>query len=451
MMLSEVKNVVHGRQIGMDVSFSSVSIDTRTLQRGDFFVAIEGERFDANKFVEQAETFGAVAAMVGREVETNLPTVIVDDTRLALGQLAGEWRNRANIPLIGVTGSNGKTTVKEIIAAILGVKHSVLATRGNLNNDIGVPLTLFGIEVGHQFAVVEMGANHAGEIAYTSSLARPDVAVITNAGSAHLEGFGSIEGVARAKGELLAALKPNGTAVLNADDDYLSMWRQIARDKKVITFGLSEQAMVRGNLGSMSVQDACLKSSFEISYRGADYSMSIPLAGLHNIGNALAATAACRALGISMQEIRAGLEAMEPVPGRLQVMKGHKGELIINDTYNANPSSTDAALDVLTDLPGQPWVVLGAFAEMGEESPEWHAKVGRQAKQKGAKRLFATGDNADRTVQSFGAGGEYFRTQAELIEALAKAVNENAVVLVKGSRGQRMEKVVEALCQSRKH
>jgi UDP-N-acetylmuramoyl-tripeptide--D-alanyl-D-alanine ligase len=349
---------------------------------------------------------------------------------------------------VGVTGSNGKTTAKEMIAAVLGQDGAVLKTRGNLNNDLGVPLTLLELEAGQRYGVVEMGANHPGEIAYVARLARPQVGVITNAGAAHLEGFGSREGVARAKGELIEALPPDGVAVLNADDHFFPLWRQSAGERAVISFGFGDQAAVSGIAESLRLEcDAQgFRTCFEFDLGGRRHGAGIRLAGRHNVANALAAIAAGTALGLGVDRTIEGLATVQPVAGRMQPARAQAGALVINDSYNANPTSFRAALDVLLQLPGEPWVALGALGELGETSPALHAELGRQAKAMGVRRLFATGPDAERSVESFGEGAHYFADQAELIGQLQRELREDVVVLVKGSRAQRMERVVEALC-----
>jgi len=447
MRLSELADIVGGELKGADREFATVSIDSRTLAPNDLFFALQGPRFDGHDFVLAVCERGAVAAVVERWVDAALPQVKVDDARLALGRLGRAWRLQARARIVGLTGSNGKTTVKEMIAAILNVEAPTLSTRGNLNNDLGVPLTLLGLRPEHRYGVIEMGANHAGEIAYVAALARPEVALITNAGDAHLEGFGSREGVARAKGEIIGALGSDGTAILNADDRYLGLWRELAGSRRVLTFGFAEEADVRGL--SETVRLSCGPTGFESRFvcerNGERHELTLKLAGRHNVANALAATAATRALGVGFDTIAAGLGRLTPVPGRMQPVRAANGALLIDDSYNANPSSFAAALDVLLELPGVPWVVLGAFGELGADSAELHAKIGYDAKRRGVARLLATGANAEHSVRAFGDGAAFFDDQDGLIEHLLNALNPDAVVLVKGSRSQRMERVVQAL------
>jgi len=445
--LSELARVTEGGLRGEDVEFAAVSIDTRTLKPGDLFVAINGERFDGHDFVGQAAAAGACAALVERAVGFPPPQVVVADARIALGKLGAAWRDASPARVVGLTGSNGKTTVKEMIAAILSVKDQVLATRGNLNNDLGVPLTLLGLQPEHRFAVIEMGANHLKEIEYVAGLARPDVALITNAGSAHLEGFGSREGVATGKGEIITALGPDGVAIINADDMYAGLWRGMAGSRKLIGFGFSEAADVRGLADS--VQSAWAGDGFQTRFlcecQGGRHELVLNLAGRHNVANALAAAASCLGLRVGFAQIAEGLSRLAPVSGRIQPGRAGNGALLINDTYNANPSSFKAALEVLLDLPGEPWVALGAFGELGAASAELHEELGGLAKASGVVRMYATGPNADKAAEAFGSGARFFPRQEDLIEKLQEELRGDVALLVKGSRSQRMERVVEAL------
>ena len=450
MKLTELSRIVAGLHRGTEAEFCTVSIDTRTLKPGDLFIAISGERFDGHDFVAQAAEKGACAALVERTLDIDLPQVVVGDCRVALGQLGAARRSASAAKVVGVTGSNGKTTAKEMVAAILGLQAPVLKTRGNLNNDLGVPLTLMELQAEHRYAVIEMGANHAGEIAYVAGLAKPDVALITNAGAAHLEGFGSREGVARAKGEMIAALGPDGVAILNADDVFIDLWRELAANRPVITFGFGANADVRGLTDTVKVRhdDGGFHTAFDYDHQGQTRSIRLRVAGRHNVANALAATAVATALGIEPAQIAEGLASVMPVAGRMQPVMAQNGTLLINDTYNANPSSFQAALDVLCEMPGQPWVVLGTFGELGEDSADLHAELGRQARARGVARLFATGPFAERAVETFGTGAAFYPELNQLVEQLKEDLREDAVVLVKGSRSQRMERVIEALCCS---
>jgi UDP-N-acetylmuramoyl-tripeptide--D-alanyl-D-alanine ligase len=447
MRLSELQAVAGGELRGGDAEFATVGTDTRTLRPGDLYLALRGARFDGNEFVAEAVRAGARAAVVERYADCDVPQLRVEDGRIALGRLGAAWRGRWPGRIVGVTGSNGKTTVKEMVAAALGEAGPVLKTQGNLNNDIGVPLTLLKLRPEHRYAVVEMGANHLGEIAYAGGLTKPDVAVIANAGAAHLEGFGSLEGVARGKGELLAALPAGGVAVLNADDRYFDYWRGLAAGRPVLGFGFSERAGVRAAPGSvrMELGAAGFRTAFDLIHQGARFPMALALAGRHNVANALAAAAAALALGLDIDLIGRGLARLAPVPGRLEPVAGLRGCLIINDAYNANPSSFGAALEVLESLPGASWVALGALGELGEASPELHAGLGREARRRGVERLLAVGPDSARAAAAFGSGALHCQSQEELIELLRAELPAGASLLVKGSRSQRMERVVDAL------
>ena len=447
MRLNELCQIVQGELQGEDVAFATVSIDTRTLKPGDLFIAISGQRFDGHDFVNAAAERGACAAIVEHPVDSPLPQVRVADARIALGKLGAAWRNAYLGQVVGLTGSNGKTTAKEMIAAVLSVNAKVLSTRGNLNNDLGVPLTLLGIQPDQRYAVIEMGANHLGEIAYVAALARPDVALITNAGEAHLEGFGSREGIARGKGEIIAALKDDGIAILNADDQFFEFWKELAGTRNVISFGFGNDADVHGIADSVRVnwEGDRFNTRFSCEHQGIRHEIALHLAGRHNVANALAAAATAVALGVDFAQIKQGLSQLFPVAGRIQPDRAANGALMINDTYNANPSSFKAALDVLLEMPGQPWVALGAFGELGKTSDTLHADLGRQAKAMGVARLYATGPFADKAVAAFGPNAQYFSNQADLIETIAVELKPDVALLVKGSRSQQMERVIEAL------
>lgn len=451
MRLREIASVTGGKLIGDDVDIASVSIDTRALQPGQLYVAIKGKNFDGNEFITQAEQAGAGAALIHEGFSASVPHVVVADTHLALAQLAGAWRDafgavHQDAPcVVGVTGSNGKTTVKEMVAAILSVNAPVWFTQGNLNNDIGVPLTLLRLSETYRYAVIEMGANHIGEIAYTSRYAKADVVIITNVGPAHIEGFGSIDGVAKAKGEIIETLVASGVAVINRDDRYFDYWLGVAGNRKVTAFGLHPEADVTAKNIKTAVMDNEFVTTFDLITAQGAVDARLKLAGRHNVVNALAATAATLALGIPLQQIQAGLAGLKPVTGRLQPLISRYGNRIIDDTYNANPASLKAGLDVLMALEGEPWVVLGAFGELGTESPAVHAELGQEIKQRGVRRLFAVGAHAANTVERFGVGGQFFENQDALITALKQELTGKETLLIKGSRSQRMENVAAAL------
>jgi UDP-N-acetylmuramoyl-tripeptide--D-alanyl-D-alanine ligase len=441
MRLHEAAEALGARWAGEDVMLQGVSTDTRTLQAGQLFVALHGPNFDGHDYLAEAKAKGAAACMVEKPV-ANCPTLIVGDTRLALGKLAQAWRRRFTIPLVAVTGSNGKTTVKEMLASILGQQGDTLATRGNLNNDIGLPLTLFGLDIQHQSAVVEMGANKAGEIAYLTRLAEPNVAIITNAASAHLEGFGSLEGVAKAKGEIFQGLRENGKAIINADDRFAPLWRDLAKNKNQLTFGLHQPADV-----SAHWQAGDRGSQIQVTTPGGEVQFELALLGEHNVMNALAAIAAAQAAGMPLTAIKVGLQRMQPVPGRLQLKQGHNGSRIIDDTYNANPASLAAGIQVLASFAGKQILVLGEMGELGEGAITLHAEAGHAAKAGGVDALYTVGPMAKAAAKAFGKGAQYFNNQETAIAALQTELTPNVTVLLKGSRLSHMEQVVDALVQ----
>ena len=439
--LSEAAESMRGIMMGDDVRFSGVSTDTRSIESGQLFVALQGPNFDGSAYVSTAAERQAVAAVVGREVETSLPTVRVDDTRVALGQLAAAWRKKMPATVVGLTGSNGKTTVKEMIASCLRLEAQTVATEGNLNNEIGLPLTLLRIGKDDKFAVIEMGANHAGEIDYLSSLAVPAVVAITNAGSAHLEGFGSIEGVARAKGEILQVAPRPKVAVLNADDDYFDYWTSLASDLEIVSFGMSDNATVFAS----DVQADAGGSSFNLHMPKGSIDVNLPLRGEHNVRNACAAAAVCAALGLTTEQVRAGLESVTPVGGRLKALAGLHGSTLFDDSYNANPSSAIAAARFLASLDGESVLVLADMGELGDDSDSLHQAVGVAAREAGVQRLLATGELSRHTVAAFGEHASWYESVEEIIEELQNSLTGSTNVLVKGSRSMRMGRVVRAI------
>jgi len=440
MPLSQAAEVLNARRRGAEVTFRGVSTDTRTLAQGNLFVALRGPSFDGHDYLEQAQQRGAAAAAVSEPRDTELPLLEVGDTRIALGELAAHWRAQFTIPVVGLTGSNGKTTVKEMIAAIVARCGEALVTSGNLNNDIGVPLTLFGLGAQHRYAVVEMGANHPGEIAYLTRLVQPTVGLVNNAGPAHLEGFGSLEGVAKAKGELFDCLASDGVCVINADDHYAGLWRAMAGSRPVMSFGLEQRAEVqaqwRGDLQGSDV---------ELHTPAGAASLRLSLPGRHNVMNALAAAAAALALEIPLQHIVAGLAAVRPVHGRWESLPGINGVQLIDDTYNANPASLEAALRLLAGADAEPWLVLGDMGELGKEGRGLHRQMGEEAKRNGVQRLFALGELAQQAAEAFGDGAEAFADVDALTRRLGEIARPGVLMLVKGSRAMRMERVVAAL------
>ncbi len=426
---------------GDDVEFQGVGTDSRCLCRGALFVALRGDKYDGRMFIEHACQRGAAAVIAEHEENCAVPSIKVRDSRLALGSLAAVWRGKFSIPVVGITGSNGKTTVKEMLAAMLRVEGDVLATHGNLNNEIGLPLTLLQLAERHSFAVVEMGASRLGEIAYLSAITRPTVGVLTLCAPAHLEGFGSVEQIARAKGELLDALSADGIAVINADDAYADLWRDLAGERQILSFGLEKTADV-----SARWQQSGVGSELEIHAWGKPLCKAkLALPGRHNVMNALAASAAALALGLSGESICCGLEAVEPIPGRLYCTQGIHGITLIDDSYNANPNSLDAALEVLVVGPGEHWLVLGDMAELGVEAEELHRQSGLAARASGVNRLFGLGPLGKLAASTFGSGGEHFSSEAALLEALQRDLHPQVSLLVKGSRMMGLERVVQAL------
>ncbi|WP_298138642.1 UDP-N-acetylmuramoyl-tripeptide--D-alanyl-D-alanine ligase [Acidiferrobacter sp.] len=420
----------------------SVATDTRTMTPGCLFFALRGARFDGHAFLRDAAAQGAVAAVTDRPCEPGWPPcLVVPDTRLALGRLAAYWRRKMGARVLAVTGSNGKTSVKEMTARILAVEQSGIATRGNLNNDIGVPLTLLRLRPSHRYAVIEMGMNRHGEIAALAALAAPDVAVVTNAGHAHLAGLGTVEAVAREKGSLYPALGPGGIAIINADDPYAAYWRGLARGP-VWTYGLSASADVsaRFTLGGQGTELA-------IEARGWTAALPVRLAvlGRHNVANALAATALSLAVGASRDAIAVGLARTVPVAGRLEGVAGRAGSRVIDDSYNANPDSARAALAVLADLPGERWFVLGDMAELGEGGAALHRSFGEAASAAGIEHLWTLGTLSAEASRAFGGGARHYEDQETLLRDLQAALHKDAVVLIKGSRSMRMERLVSAL------
>lgn len=441
MRLSQLAALVGGSLEGSDAAFHGVASDSRSLPAAALFVALEGPNFDGHDFIGAAAAAGAAGALVARTVDSPLSQVCVADPLAALGQLAGHWRDHFHGPLLALTGSNGKTTLKEMIRAILSRRGSVLATAGNLNNHIGMPLTLCRLDPAeHRFAVIELGANHPGEIAYLTAIARPGVAVLNNAGPCHLEGFGSLAGVARAKGEIFQGLESDGIAVINADDTFARYWRTLAGQRRIIDFGLHTNAAVRGaTLGPGKFRLQCDVGESEIH-------LQVP--GEHNVSNALAAAAASRALDIPLAEIVAGLESFGGVSGRYERLPGPHGSTLINDSYNANPASLVAAMSTLADSPR--WLVLGDMGELGDDSASHHWAAGEQARSHGFDRLFTLGESSVEASTAFGTDGRHFERIEELVVVLARALAEAdppPTVLIKGSRSMRLERVVVALAE----
>lgn len=428
-----------------DTEFQGISIDTRTLQPGNLFIAICGNRVDGHDFIEQAYKKGAAGAIVTHQVESPLPQLIVEDTTAALGKLGTAWRNQFDINVIAVTGSNGKTTLKNMIALIMtaacqGDEKQVLATQGTLNNHWGLPMTLARLSKEHHYAAIEMGMNHFGEIEYLTKMTRPNVAVITNAAAAHLEGLGDIAGVARAKAEIFSGLQENGVAILNRDDAFFTFWREMIGDRKFMTFGFHPDANI-----TATIHSATQTQNVTLHTPKGDVDVSLPLLGKHNVQNALAAAAATLAAGISLDAIKAGLENSQPAQGRLQLHTLPNGVKIIDDTYNANPFSLQAAVNILAGFEGKKILVLGDMKELGSEAKMLHQTAGNNIRSAGIDYLFTYGDLSSNASQAFGEGAYHFNEQEKLVNALKPFLYNTTTILVKGSRSMRMEKVVVEL------
>jgi len=439
MRLAEAAAALGGRASGADALFTGVSTDSRSIKEGDLFVALRGERFDGHDFLKPVAAAKAAAAMLDRKYsgEYPMPALVVDDTRRSLGDLARYWRARFAPALVAVTGSNGKTTVKEMLAAIL-MKHAgetaVLATRGNLNNDIGLPLTLLGLRHAHRWCAIELGMNHKGEIAYLAGIARPTVALVNNAQREHLEFMRSVEEVAAENASVYDALGDDGVAVINADDPHAALFRSRAGKRRTVDFGLGGGAVT----GRYRLERLSSEIRLQTPAGAADATLAIP--GLHNVRNALAAAACAFAVGIEVKTIAQGLSAFRPYTGRLQVKKAASGATVIDDSYNANPDSVRAAIDVLASCPSPTALVLGDMGEVGEHGVEFHREVGAYARTQGVSQLLALGDATRHAVEAFGAGAQRFDTVDELVSNL-----KSNTVLVKGSRFMKMERVVAAL------
>jgi UDP-N-acetylmuramoyl-tripeptide--D-alanyl-D-alanine ligase len=441
--LSDFARACGGELLGPDRAYAGVSSDTRTIKAGELFVALRGPRFNANEFVGAAEAAGAAGAIVDTHTDRAIAQILVGDTLEALTRSAVEWRGGFQLPVIGVAGSNGKTTVKEMTAAILNRAGPTLATRGSLNNHIGVPLTLHRLDSSHRFAVIEIGANHPGEVASLVKLAQPTVGLITNAGAEHLEGFGSIEGAARAEGEMVAELPQDATAVLNADDEFIGLWRGNTR-AKVVTFGLGKSADFTADDIHTAIDDGFV-TRFTMSTPAGTTPVELHLAGRHNVANALCAAAAAVAAGASLEDVRTGLATMRPVAGRLQFKTAPSGAWIVDDSYNANPSSMKAGIEVLANVDARRWLVMGDMGELGEFAPQSHEEIGRFARNHRIDRLFATGKFSALAVEAFGPGAQWFADAEALARAVDAELTREVCVLVKGSRSARLERVVDSL------
>lgn len=441
--LSEAAKFIGGAFEGIDKAFRGVSTDTRKIRENELFIALKGLNFNGNDFVNEAFTKGAAGCIVGYEKKKDKQSIFVDDTRIALGKLAYYWREEMPSKIIAITGSNGKTSLKELLASCISIKANTLSTEGNLNNDIGLPLMLLKLNSSYEFSVLEMGANRPKEIEYLVNLANPHVVVINNAAIAHIEGFNDLNGVAKAKGEILQGRVAPKYAILNYDDAYFSLWNEMAINSEVISFGLNSKAMIYAK----NIQIQKEFSHFHLILPDDSIDIRLKLPGNHNIMNACAAGAVMYSLGRSSREIKEGLEKVSSVTGRLQLMDSRSGHTIINDSYNANPTSTVAAIEYLKSMSNKKIFVFGDMKELGDNSNDMHAVIGEKARNMGIDYLYAVGEMTKYTVKEFGNNGFWFTSIDELIANLRSMMrdNKNMSILVKGSRSMRMERVVSQI------
>ncbi|MFI7782447.1 UDP-N-acetylmuramoyl-tripeptide--D-alanyl-D-alanine ligase [Citrobacter amalonaticus] len=441
--LSQLAGILGGELKGGDLSLDAVTTDTRKLTPGCLFVALKGERFDAHDFAEQAKEGGAGALLVSRPLAVDLPQVIVQDTRLAFGELAAWVRAQVPARVVALTGSSGKTSVKEMTAAILSQCGNTLYTAGNLNNDIGVPMTLLRLTQEYDYAVIELGANHQGEIAWTVSLTRPEAALVNNLAAAHLEGFGSLAGVAKAKGEIFTGLPENGIAIMNADNNDWLNWQNIIGDRKVWRFSPNA---TNSDFTATNVHVTSHGTEFLLQTPGGSIDVLLPLPGRHNIANALAAAALSMAVGATLEAIKTGLANLKAVPGRLFPVQLAENQLLLDDSYNANVGSMTAAVQVLSEMPGYRVLIVGDMAELGAESKACHVQVGEAAKAAGIDCVLSSG-KLSKAISDASGVGEHFADKAALIARLQTLIAEQQIItiLVKGSRSAAMEEVVRAL------
>ncbi|MFK8030272.1 MAG: UDP-N-acetylmuramoyl-tripeptide--D-alanyl-D-alanine ligase [Gammaproteobacteria bacterium] len=444
--MSEFAQICSGALVGDDCIFTGVSTDTRSLKANDLFIALQGPSFDGHEFLQQAQQLGASGFVISKDGCERVPHVRVDNTRRALGTFAAAWRKRFTIPVAAITGSNGKTSTKEMLASIVRVKNETLATTGNMNNDIGAPLTLLKLKRSHQAAVIEIGTNAPGEIEYLTSLVAPTVGVITNASSAHLEKLGSVEGVAEEKGALLRGLDSSATAVVNADDRFSDYWKEQLTTDNVLTFGEARDADFRFSNLEQSVDGGSAKLRFNMHTPNGTRRIVVPMAGRHHALNAVAAAATAQAMGVSLDDIEAGLSTSNGIAGRMQIHLANCGARIIDDSYNSNPASARAAIHFLSEQKEAGWLVLGDMGELGSNAPDMHASIGKLARELGVERLFAVGTHSRAAVAAFGNDAQWFETLDELKDALGAALTQDKNVLIKASRSMRLERLVESLC-----
>lgn len=441
MPISKVAEVLNVKYSGNNAVFLGCSIDTRTIKENELFVALPGKFFDGHDYVQQAKEGGACAVLTEQKNNISIPTIVVKNTRLAMGELARHWRTNFSIPLVAITGSNGKTSVRKMLASILRCQSVVLETYGNFNNNIGLPLTLFRLANTHQYGVVELGANHLEEIAQLTQIAQPTIAVITQCAPTHLEGFGSVENVAYAKSEIFTGLSNEGTAVINGDDRFADLWLEKSQHAKQVTFGMQ----VDNHVYATDLRVAADKSFFQLVSPVGNVDLELSVPGQHNVMNALAAATCAIELGVSLEVIKQGLDPIKTSPGRLHISMGIKGCRIIDDTYNANPRSLVAALDTLSKFPGRHWLVLGDMAELGEEAQALHAQAGEISKQSKVERLYGLGDLTKFSVHAFGARGVHVEDISQLAMLLIDELDAGVTILIKGSRSMHLERLLSML------
>lgn len=442
MQLQVIAKAIGATLLGNDVAINGVTTDSRKKCTGDLFVALKGERFDAHEYVNQAEQNGAAAALLEREVQTKLPVLLVENSLASLGRTAKWWRQQFDIPVVGITGSVGKTTVKQMAGSIFAQIGKGVVTEGNLNNEIGVPLTLTRLREDDLYAVVEMGMSYIGEISRLTDMAQPSVALVNNAAAAHLEGLGSLEAVAQAKGEIFEGLANDGIAIINADDTFADYWKDLASKKQIMTFALENAADVTADYELNG-----FGSVIKLKSEQGEVTINLPLPGKHNVSNALAAASLALASGLSLEQIRVGLEKCSNAKGRLQISQ-NQGVTIIDDTYNANPASMRAAIDVLSETQSQYKVlIVSDMGELGNESDSAHKEIGDYASKRGINKLYACGELSKLTAQAFGEHGYWFNDKQALLEELKISLQPGLCVLVKASRFAAMEEVVDGINQ----
>lgn len=442
MKLSEAAKILNGELKGEDAIFYGASTDTRALQAGQIFFAWKGDKHDAHNFLDSIEAKGAIGAIVERYTPSvNISQIVVKDSQKALGVLAKEWKKQWSGTAIALTGSNGKTTLKEMIASILREKGQTLATEGNFNNHVGCPLTVLKLNDQYEYAVIEMGANHFEEIRYLTKIVQPNVAIVNNAGPCHLEGFGDVEGVSKGKGEIFEGLVKGGTAIINADDTYADYWQDLNTDRNVVTFGIAHSA----DFMAQNIQG----QSFDLVIKDQSIKINLPLVGQHNILNACAAAAATYSVGATLEEIKVGLENLNCVKGRLEKIQLSPNHILINDAYNGNPASLKAGIDALEGIADHTWLVLGDMRELGTQAIQLHEECGRYAKIKGFDQLFTLGELSEKSTAAFGEGGHHFENHDDIIatlkQNLAEITDESVAILVKGSNSMKMFVIAEAM------